>query len=91
MQQTAEFNVKMYLGNQYSEIEPNLGIVNDTFIANYSQTLLNNANWTSQLISYNFTQPGLQFIGLELYQNSPAGWQYCENYTLYLRVNVTLS
>jgi uncharacterized membrane protein len=91
LQQGTDFSVRIYLGNEYSKIIPKTGVYNGTSIANYTTTskLENNANWTSSQIIYKFTQSGIQFIGLELWKKTDNNWQYCENYTLFLRVNVT--
>jgi uncharacterized membrane protein len=90
LQRTAEFNVRMYLGNETSIILPTTGIANASLIGNYTQTLENNNNWTTNALSYTFDQVGVQFIGLELYEKSTNGWQYFENYTLFLRLNITV-
>jgi hypothetical protein len=89
LQYAADFNVRVYIGNDQSQIIPGEGILNANLFGNYSLSLENNMNWTSTAISYSFPLVGLQFIGLELYQNVNNQWQYLDNYTLFLRVNVT--
>jgi uncharacterized membrane protein len=89
--ETTEFNVKIYIGNSSSSINPKLGISNAQFLGNYSKMVVEGENWTSSQIEYQFQTTGSQFIGLELWQNQNDEWTYVENHTLMLRINVTLT
>lgn len=89
--ETTEFNVKIYLGNSTANINPKIGITNAQFIGNYSKTVQNGENWTSNQLEYQFQNVGSQFIGIELWQNQNGDWKYVENHTLVLRINVTLT
>jgi uncharacterized membrane protein len=84
-----EFNVKIYLGNNSSSINPKVGVINALFLGNYSKMVAEGQNWTSSQIDYQFQQVGSQFIGLELWQQQDGEWKYVENHTLVLRINVT--